>query len=316
MEIIKKKLLSVCLQAYYSEDKINHVYYSLREALDKESIEFELIITDDASTDNTYAIAHELEKKENNVTAIQLSRNCTSVISSFAGLSKCKGDCAILITDDGQLPYEYIVKTYRLWEQGQRIVLITRNSRKDPFVTKLLAKSYYWFVKYFSEIGYPSGGVETFLIDREVIDILVKSIRPINTDIFVEVLRLGFNPSIISYNRPKSDRKKSRWSLKKKIKLAKDSFYSSSSFPIKLISFLGVVFSVLSFLLILFYGYISIFGNNDFWGYSPPGWTSTVLFVSFFSGLILFSLGIISEYIWRIYDEVKGRPGYIIKKKP
>lgn len=315
MEIKKTKLLSVCLQAYYSEDKINQVYYSLRETLDKDGIEFELIITDDGSNDNTYAIAQELEKKESNVIAIQLSRNVTSTISSFAGLSKCKGNCAIIIADDGQLPYEYIVKTYRLWEQGQKIVLVSRNSRKDPFLSKLLAESYYWFIKRFSDVNYPMGGVETFLIDREVIEVLTKSIHPINTDIIVEVLRLGYSPYVLSYNRLKSDRQKSRWTFKKKIKLAKDIFFSNSSFPIKLISFLGVFFSLFSFLLIFFYGYINIFGNKTFWGYTPPGWTSTILFISFFSGLILFSLGIIAEYIWRIYEEVKNRPGYIIKKK-
>jgi len=78
---------------------------------------------------------------------------------------------------------------------------------------------------------------------------------------------------------------------------------------------MGVFFSMISFMLIIFYLYINTFGNKSFWGYTPPGWTSTVLFISFFSGLILFALGVISEYIWRIYEEVKNRPGYIIKKK-
>jgi len=312
---MKAKLLSVCLQAYYSEDKINKVYRNLRKVLDNENIKFELIITDDASSDKTYEIAKELEKKENNVSVYQLSRNCTSTISAFASLFQSKGDCAVLICDDNQQPFDLIVKMYRIWEHGKRIVFLHRNSRKDKFTIKILSNLYYRFMKCFSTLDYPPGGIETFLIDREIIDILNTRIHPINTDISVEVLRLGYDPYLISYDRPRGDRKKSRWTLKKKLKLAKDIFFSSSSFPIKLISFLGVFFSIVSFILIILYGYIKIFGNKNFWGYSVPGWTSTVLFISFFSGLILFSLGIIAEYIWRIYEEVKDRPGYIIKKR-
>jgi len=307
--------MSICLQAYYSEDKINKLYRNLKESLDKENIKFEMIITDDASSDNTYKIAKELEEKDDNVRAYQLSRNCTSTISSFASLSKCNGDCAILIADDEQQPIDLIVKMYRIWEEGEKIVILHRSSRKDKFAAKVLANLYYRFMKLLSNLEYPPGGIETFLIDKEILEIINTRIHPINTDILVEILRLGFSPRFISYDRPKGSQKKSRWTFKKKFKLAKDIFYSSSSFPIKFISFLGVFFSVLSFLLIFYYGYINIFGNSSFWGYVPPGWTSTVLFISFFSGLILFSLSIIAEYIWRIYEEVKGRPGYIIKKK-
>jgi dolichol-phosphate mannosyltransferase len=308
------KLLSVCLLAYYSEDKINIVYRNLREILDKENIKFEMIITDDASSDNTYEIAKELEKKETNVRAYQLSRNCTSTISAFASLSQCKGDCAVLIGDDDQHPFEFIVEMFRMWEQGEKIVFLHRKSRKDKFTTKVLANLYYRIMKLLSDLEYPPGGIETFLIDKEIFKIINTRIHPINTDILVEVLRLGYSPCSISYDRPRGNRKKSRWTFKKKIKLAKNIFLSSSSFPIKLISFLGVFFSIFSLLLIIFYGYVNIFGNQSFWGYIPPGWTSTVLFVSFYSGLILFSLGIIAEYIWRIYEEVKDRPGYIIKE--
>ena len=309
------KLLSVCLQAYYSEDKINKIYRNLREVLDEEKIKFELIITDDASSDNTYKIAKELEKKEDNVKAYQLSRNCTSTISAFASLSQCKGDCAVCIADDEQHPYELIVKMYRLWEQGERIVFLHRKSRRDKFTTKIFANLYYKFMKYFSNLDYPPGGIEIFLIDREIIEILNERIHPINTDIITEVLRIGFEPYLIAYNRPKGDRKKSRWTFKKKVKLAKDIFFSSSSFPIKFISFLGAFFSLVAFALMILYLYIKFFGNQKFWGYTVPAWTTIIIVVSFFSGLILFSLSILAEYIWRIYEEVKNRPGYIIKQE-
>lgn len=310
---MRTKLLSVCLQAYYSEDEINKVYQSLKEQLDKENIKFELIITDDASTDNTFKIAKELEKKENNVRAFQLSRNCTSAISAFASLSNCNGDCVVFITDDEQRPIELIVKMYRIWEQGEKVIILHRNSREDKFTTKVFANLFYRLMKRLSNLDYPTGGVETFLIDKEIVKLLNTRIHPINTDIKVEILRLGFSPYSISYDRPRGSRKKSRWTVKKKFKLALDIFFSSSNFPIRFITFLGLVASVFSFLLIVFTIIAKLLGESHLGGFSVPGWATTVIFISFFSGLILFSLGIIAEYIWRIYEEVKDRPGFIIK---
>lgn len=308
------KLLSVILLSYYSEKRINRVYYDTKRVFDRENINFEFLIIDDASHDKSYEIAKELERKENNVRAYQLSYNCTSVIAAFAGISKSKGNCVVLITDDGQQPFEYIVKMYRIWEKGEKIIILHRSSRKDKFTTKIMSNLYYKVMRFFSNLAYPPGGIETFLIDRELIEILNTRIHPINTDILVEVLRLGFEPYLISYNRPKGYRKKSRWTYKKKFKLAKDIFFSSSNFPIKVISFLGVFFSLFAFALMVLYLYIKFFGNQKFWGYTVPAWTTIIIIISFFSGLILFSLGIIAEYIWRIYEEVKDRPGYIIKK--
>ena len=315
MKNTSSKLLSVILLSYYSEKRINEVYYYTKIVLDRENINFEFIIIDDASNDKSYEIATKLERKENNVKAYQLSYNCTSVIAAFAGLTKSKGNCAVLITDDGQQPFGYIVKMYRIWEEGEKIIILHRNSRKDKFTTKILANLYYRFMKLFSYLEYPPGGIETFLIDREIIDIINTKIHPINTDILVEVLRLGFTPYLISYDRPKGESKKSRWTFKKKFKLAKDIFFSSSSFPIRFISFLGVFFSLFAFALMVLYLYIKFFGNQKFWGYTVPAWTTIIIIISFFSGLILFCLSMLAEYIWRIYEEVKDRPGYIIKKK-
>ena len=309
------KKLSVILLSYYSEQRIINVYNSVNKLLKEAGINFEFIVIDDGSKDNSYTKALELEREEKNVTAFQLSRNFTSHYALFAGLSLCTGDCAVAIPDDEQQPYKLLIELYRNWEEGNKIVIPYRLDRKDPFISKLFSKSFYFIMNNLSDIKYPPGGADSFLIDREIIDILNTKIHPINTTTITEVLRLGFDPVYIPYERVKGNNTKSRWTFKKKWKLALDNFYSSSSFPIKFISFMGMFFSFVSFLLIIFYSYINIFGNKTFWGYNPPGWTSTVLFISFFSGLILFALGIISEYIWRIYEEVKNRPGYIIKRK-
>ena len=161
-----------------------------------------------------------------------------------------------------------------------------------------------------SEVKFPKGGADIFLADREIIDIFNKYIHPKNTSTIIEVLRLGFDPVYLPFNRPVGNNSKSRWTLRKKMRLAMDTFFSSSSFPIKFISGLGISSFVLTILLIAYYITARITGIIEI-----PGWTLLVITFTFFSGLILLSLGIIAEYVWRIFDEVKARPGFIIKEK-
>ncbi|WP_126653262.1 glycosyltransferase [Chryseobacterium aureum] len=309
------KKLSLILLSYYSEKRIVSVYENIKELLDRNNIPFEFIIMDDGSLDNSYKVALELEKKETNVRAYQLSRNYTSHYSIFAGLSLAEGACALPIVDDEQQPYDTIVEMYNIWLQGEKIIIPHRITRDDNWKSKVFSETYYKIMNNLTEVKFPKGGADLFLIDREIIDILNKRIHPRNTSTVAEILRLGFNPYHFGYKRPLGINQKSRWTLKKKLTLAKDTFFSSSSFPIKFIFNLGLWVSLISFLLILFYIYIKIFGSPFFNDIQPKGWTSIILFISFFGGLILFSLGIIAEYIWRIFEEVKDRPGYIIKEK-
>jgi dolichol-phosphate mannosyltransferase len=309
------KLLSVILLSYYSGERIHAAYCEVKDILKNEHIPFEFIIIDDGSTDCSFLIAKELEIKESNVSAYQLSRNYTANYAWFAGLSVSKGVCAIVIPDDEQQPYQTIVEMYRLWEQGHQVIIPNRITRDDPWSSRIFSITYYKIINALSEITYLKGGADSAFIDREIIDILNDRIHPINTAVVPEILRLGFTPVYLPYARPIGLNKgKSRWTFKKKLRLAKDVFFSSSSFPIKFITNLGFWTALLSVVIMIFYGYIAIFGNRQFWGMTVPGWTSIILFITFFGGLILLALGIIAEYIWRIYEEVKARPGYIIKK--
>ena len=308
-------MLSIILLSYYSKERIAEAYSKVSRVMETNNIPFEFIVIDDGSQDESYALALELEKRHKNFRAYQLSRNYSSNYAVFAGLSVCSGDCAAIIPDDEQQPYSTLVEMYRLWEQGEKVIIPYRQKRDDGFMTNLAARTFYAIINKISEVKFPKGGADTFLIDRELIDLLNEKIHPINTAVVTEVLRLGFNPSYIPYDRSRGVNKKSRWTLKKKIRFFKDIFFSGSTWPIRIITWMGVMFAFAAFCMIIFYGYIALFGNPDFWGEKLPGWTSMVVIISFFSGIILFSLGIIAEYIWRIYEEVKGRPGYIIRKK-
>lgn len=310
------KLLSIILLSYYSKERIRKSYNAIRRLLDNENIPFEFIVMDDGSKDESFLMALELEKEYDNVSAYQLSRNYGSMYSMFAGLSVCKGACALHMVDDEQQPYETIVQMYRLWEKGEKIIIPCREARNDSKITSLMSQAYYKTMNAISDIHYPQGGADLAFIDREVIDILNEKIHPINTMFIAEVLNLGFNPYFLPYVRPVGlNEGKSRFTFKKRMKLALDSLFSNSTYPLRMISYLGLIISIMSFLAILFYIYIYVWGNKEFWGNTVPGWTSIVLFLFLFCGLILLSLGIISEYLWRIFDEVKNRPGYIIKKK-
>ena len=303
-------MFSIILLSYNSNKNISKVFQHLKEKLEQEMIDFEFIIIDVNSDDNSYEIAFHLEKSEKNVKAFQLSRNFTSHYSIFAGLTVAKGDCAMAIPDDFQIPTTTIIECYRRWEKGGKIIIPFRKSRNEKVSTRLFSNFYYWMMNKFSEINFPPGGADVFLIDREIIDLINRRISPKNTSSIVEVLRLGFNPEFVPMKRPASINMKSRWTYKKKLKLAIDTLIASSSFPIKLISKIGLISFLISILLSVFYIYAKINGMVN-----VPGWTLLTIFISLFSGLILLSIGVIAEYIWRIFEEVKARPGFIIKNK-
>ena len=130
-----------------------------------------------------------------------MSKNYTSHYSIFAGLSVAKGDCAVAIPDDEQQPYELIVKMFRHWENGNKIVIPYRKNRNDPALQKLFSNLFYFLMNNLSEIQFPPGGADSFLIDREVIDIINERIHPTNTTSITEILRLGFEPYYLAFDR-------------------------------------------------------------------------------------------------------------------
>lgn len=302
-------LLSIILLSYYSENRIKDVFEKTKQRFEKENINFEFIIIDDGSKDNSFNVAKELANEDERVRAFQLSRNYTSHYAKFAGFSVSKGDCATSIPDDFQLPLDILINMYRSWQKGHNLVVPCRRSRSDGIINDFFSKTYYTTMNKLSDVKFPQGGADIFLADREIIDILNKCIHPRNTSTTIEVLRLGYDPLFLPYDRPKSSFGKSRWTFKKKLKLFKDTFLASSSFPIKFISWLGSTAFIFSLFLIIFYIYAKLSGKIEI-----QGWTTIIVIISFFSGCILLSLSIVAEYIWRIFEEVKGRPGFIIKQ--
>lgn len=307
--------LSIILFSYFSSSRLIKTSEKIISRMEEEQIPFELIIIDDGSTDDSFDIARNLARQDERIHAYQLSRNYTTNYAKFAGLEVCTGDCAVGVPDDLQRPLSTVVQMYRLWQEGEQIVIDFRSSRDDGWLNDLFSNLYYRIMNMFSQVSFPPGGADGFLADREVIDILTTRIHPINTSIMVEVLRLGFSPYYLASERPKVN-SKSRWTFRKKMRLALDTFFTSSNFPIKLITFVGLFTFFSSIMLIVLVIYAKFYADNRLFGFSIPGWTTSIIFITLFNSLNLLSMGVIAEYIWRIYEEAKGRPGYLIKKNP
>ena len=305
-------LLSIVLLAYQSEERLRSAVEEVVRSMEAERIPFELIIMDDGSADRSFELAKRLAEKDDRIRAFRLSRHYSSPYSLFAGLSVARGACVTSVPDDRQCPMNVIVEMYRLWEQGNKVVVAHRRTRDDGRVSDFFSNLYWRIINQFSDVAFPPGGSDRFLADREVVDILNSRIHPINTTPVLEVLRLGFSPVFVPYDRPARPGR-SRWTLRKKVRLAAATFFGSSSYPLRLITVLGLGIFVACLFLIALIVWARVFAESRLFGLATHGWATSMVVMTMFNGLILFSMGIVAEYIWRIHEEVKGRPGFIIR---
>jgi len=232
------KLLSIVVLSFNSSKRLENTCLLIRQKMEEEHIPYEIIIVDDGSEDNSYALARTLSEEVKEIRAIKLSKNFTSPYAQFAGFKASKGACATAVPDDLQRPLDTVVEMYRYWEGGAKIVIGHRATRNDGFWSDLWSGMYYRVMNNFTDVKFPPGGADGFLADRQIIEILNTTIHPINTSPIIEVLKMGFNPVYFPFDRPPKSTK-SRWTRKKKFKLAFDTFFGSSSFPVKLITWLG-----------------------------------------------------------------------------
>ena len=307
-------LMSVIVLAYHSDDKLERVVSDLEKCMAPQAIPYELVIIDDGSADDTFRNAQHLERTHEVVRAFRLSRNYTSHYAAFAGLTVVKGDCVALIPDDGQQPYETLVEAYRLWESGSSIVFPYRKKREESWVVKFWSLLFYRLLNVGAEVKVPRLGLDTWFVDREVVDIVNERISPIRTTTVSEILRLGFDPVFLPYTR-KTREGRSRWSWRKKMRLAADWFFSTSDILIKMIIWGG--FAALAISLVVTLIYVVMYIANLEAGsvlHENPGWTSLFIMSCLSLGLLLLASAINAQYLLRVYDEVKGRPGFILRK--
>ena len=306
------KKVSLVIPMYYEELVAEECYKRVSKVLKGlQNYQYEIIFINDGSKDKTLEILEDIASKDDTVKVISFSRNFGHQAAVTAGLKEVTGDVVVIIDADLQDPPELIPKMLELWEQGNQIVYGKRKKRDGESVFKLAtAKMFYKTLNALSDVDIPKDTGDFRLVDRKVVDVM-NSLPEHNKFLRGLWSWIGFKQLEFEYERKERFAGKTKYPLKKMLKLASDGIISFSSKPIKLVGMLGIISIVISFA-ILIYALISYFCNLN---HLSAGWTSLMCAITFFAGVQLLSLWIISEYIGRIYDETKGRPQYIIEKR-
>ena len=275
-------------------------------------VAFEIIAVDDGSTDGSYAKLIAAQKQYPQfLRVIRLSRNFGVFSVTQAGFDNMRGDCVAVIPQDLQDTPQMLVDLFHAWKNdGIKINLTVRTSRDEEFFKTICATVYYKIFRVFTTvIDYPSGGLGMFLIDRQIADQFKKT--PLyNTDILVYLFSIGYSRRLHPYPRNRSVASKSNWTFTKKIKLTIDNFISFSYLPVRIMSAVGVTVAIAGF---IFAGFVFIGKLTDWYAINqPPGWATIVILITCLGGGIMFMLGIIGEYLWRILDAVHKRPLYLV----
>ena len=307
------KKLSIVVPVYYNEENLLPLYTDLKEkvlnVLPQYNFDYELIFVDDGSKDKSYYIMQELSKLDSKIILYKLPRNFGEHSAILAGLSKATGDCAVRKAADLQEPSELIIDMLKKYLEGNKVVIATREDRDDPWLQRKLGHMYATMVRKLALPYYPKNGFDSFLIDRQVVDTLV-NMKEKNTSLMSLILWSGFKTDSVPYTRLKRTAGKSRWTFSKKIKLTIDSLLSFSYFPVRFISFMGFLFAIAAFIGLCVIIVRKLCGAIDVEGYS-----SLLVLMLFGFGIVMFSLGILGEYMWRIFDAARERPPFIIDEQ-
>ena len=297
---------------YYEEKVARECYKRIKKVLDAvKNYEYEIIFVDDGSKDNTLEILEEIAQEDLNAKVISFSRNFGHQAAVTAGLKEVTGDAIVIIDADLQDPPEHIPEMLKLWEDGNEVIYGKRKTREGESFFKLMtAKMFYKTLNALSDVEIPKDTGDFRLVDRKVVD-TINSLPEHNKFLRGLFSWVGYRQYAFEYERKERFAGKTKYPLKKMLKLASDGIISFSSKPIKIVGMLGVL-SIFVSIITMFYALASYIFR---FGVLSAGWTSIMCVITFFAGVQLISLWMISEYIGRIYDETKGRPQYIIDKK-
>lgn len=305
------KKISVVIPMYFEEEVVNECYDRTKSVLEGlEKYEYEIIFVNDGSQDKTLEMLEEIAKDNKNVKVISFSRNFGHQAAVTCGLKYTTGDAVAIMDADMQDPPEVILDMIKLWEDGNEVIYAKRKTRKGETRFKLFtAKMFYKVLNGLSDVEIPKDTGDFRLADKKVIDV-INSLPEHNKFLRGLFSWVGFKQIPFEYERKERFAGKTKYPLKKMLKLASDGITSFSTKPLKVLGALGIM-SIIVSIILLIYAIISyVFKLNSL----TPGWTSLMVTITFLGGMQLLSIWLISEYIGKIYDESKGRPEYIIDK--
>ena len=302
------KLLSVVLPAYNEEKMIEKAGTVIGQILEEQKIPYEIVFVDDGSKDGTWSEIERTAQKDPHIAGVHFSRNFGKESAMLAGLANTKGDCCVVMDCDLQHPPETVVEMYRLWEQGYEVVEGVKHSRgKESLAHKASAGMFYKLIS--KAVGIDMSRASDFkLLDRKAVDALLD--MPERNAFFRALSALiGYKTTSVEFDVREREEGESKWSTKSLIRYAITNIVSFSSAPMQFVTGAGVFV----FLLAVILGIQTLI--HYFTGNAVEGFTTVILLLLLIGSILMISLGIIGYYISKIYEEVKGRPRYLISRK-
>ena len=300
--------LSIVIPVYYNGPNLPPLYQDIKEKiLDVVDYDVEIVMVDDGSGDDSYREMLKLAMKDERIRLFKLSRNFGSDAAVLCGLVNSTGECAVVKAADLQEPTEMILDMVQKWEEGCNVVLAVREGREESKAQEFFADMYYGMTRKFALSNMPKKGFDVFLLDRRVIKVLGGMSEP-NSAMDGQLLWAGFKTGTVSYIRRERKIGKSRWTLKKKIRLVADTLFSFSTVPITCVTGLGFLSVVGSIIWALDALISKLTGKID-----VTGWTMMFIFQLLSFGIIMLTLGLLGAYLWRTFDASRRRPPYLIE---
>ena len=300
-------LLSIVLPSYNEEQNIANTAKVLSGLMEQEHIDYELIFVSDGSKDNTYQEILKAAADNPHVKGAEFSRNFGKEAGIFAGLSLAVGDAVVVMDCDLQHPPQVILKMWKLWQEGYEVVEGIKSSRgKESIAHKMSAGLFYKIMSKLIKMDMNASS-DYKLLDRKVVDVLLE-LPEKNTFFRALTFWAGFRTTTVEYEVQERMYGQSKWSVISLMKYAITNATSFSTLPLQLVTIMGMVSILFSVILAIQTMFQYLTGN------AVEGFTTVILLVLIIGGFIMLSLGIIGHYIARIYEEVKGRPRYIISK--
>lgn len=302
--------ISIVVPVYFNSKSLPRLFEELDRVeaeLKMRAVGLELIFVDDGSKDDSLPRLLEFKERRPKTRVAKLTRNFGAVHCSKTGFQFVTGDAFMILAADLQDPPHLILDMVDRWLAGAKFVICERLTREDPLVSKIYSKVYYKLLRSLVLHDYPEGGYDMALMDKAFLPHLLNSAKSVFTPLLA--YWLGFKPEVIQYHRPARAHGKSGWTFAKKFTAFLDVMLGFSITPIRFISGFGAVVAVLSFC----YG-TSIVLHALFSRIPVEGFATVVALISFLLGLIIVMLGIVGEYLWRIFDETNKRPETVIEQ--
>jgi dolichol-phosphate mannosyltransferase len=304
----RRGLLTVVTPAFNEAENLPLLYERLCRVLGEMGGEWEWVVIDDHSRDQTFEVLRGLARNDPRVRAFRLARNSGSHTAISCGLHHARGDCAVLMAADLQDPPEVLPQLLARWREGFQVVWAARNRREGEKASTIgFSRLYYLIMRRVVGIQeMPATGADFLLVDRRVLDAF-RQFGESNVSVLALVTWMGFRQTTIGYDKKARVHGRSGWSLEKKIKLVVDSVTSFTYLPIRAMSYLGFALALLGF------AYAVLVTTRALLGYGVQGWASLMVVVLVIGGAQMIMMGVLGEYLWRALDESRRRPRFLIE---